>query len=202
MKPNRSAIVLLAGAIPFFAPAVVSAANLPYNVQAALIVKMLQQDNNVSKIISENTVMVGVLCDGSEKAQTAADAMVRELEKLKAKGTKVKDYSLDCCKITLPEKQEIAAVLKAQKVNAVYVIIEKDSPLPDILKATQSLKALSIVGEDAKNRVMNKGVSVGWEVNEGKPAVYINPQSTVKEGRDFPLQFLSVLKVGAKTEGK
>jgi hypothetical protein len=75
-----------------------------------------------------------------------------------------------------------------------YIIGGNDASVSSLIKITQDMKILSITAEKANDRVKS-GVTIGLDIDNGKPAILVNTKSSVKEGRDFSLQFLSLVKV-------
>lgn len=165
---------------------------LPYEIQSALITKILMYDNNVDKNAKNNVLTIGILYRDDEKSKAALKSVTTEFGKLKAKGVKIKSCTLDF--VPILAGGSLADEIRSKNVNVLYIIDGKNADVDSITGATQSLKLLSIIGEDT-DRCVAKGISVGLKNDNDKPAILMNIQSTMKEGRDFSAQFLSLVKI-------
>jgi hypothetical protein len=166
--------------------------NLPYAVQATLISKILVYDNNSGKNSKNNVIMIGLLYNDDEKSKDVVKAMTDQFTKLKAKGIEVKSYSLDSVPVLIGAN--LAEDLKANNVSVAYLVDGKNADINAITSVTQSLKVLSISGDNASQWV-GKGITVGLANENDKASISINLPSAMKEGRDFSAQFLSLVKI-------
>ncbi len=196
MKIKHGSIILLASLL--FPSGVLKAQEvdvLPYNIQVALMVKVLEQDKNIGKDLKDATINIGILYDQEKKSAGSLKNISGELSKLKEKNIKIKQqYNLNYYPILFGKEEGLVTELKSKNIRVLYIITEKDENIPAIVKITQDLKILSVVGEKSEERV-KKAVSIGFKVENSKPTILVNLASTLKEGRDFSPYFLSLVKI-------
>lgn len=166
--------------------------NLSYEMQAALITKILLYNNNLDKTNKGDTIVVGLLYN--EKSISALKNFANEFSKLKTKGVKVKDYKLDFCPVEMTTKDDLANDLKSKKVGVLYIMNAKDMDIAAITKVTQNAKVLSVLGDDVE-KSLKKGATMGFASDNNRPSILVNVQSAFKEGCDFSAQFLSLVKI-------
>jgi len=168
---------------------------LPYNIQTALIVKILEQDRNIGKDLKDTTVNIGILYDKEKKSIESSKNISVEFSKVKEKNVKIKQqYNVNYYLILFVKEEDLITELNSKNIHVLYIITENDANIPAIIKITQNLKILSIVGEKSEERV-KKAVSVGLKVENSKPSILVNLGSSLKEGRDFSPYFLSLVKI-------
>jgi hypothetical protein len=189
MRKFLMAVGLLCLLFPKYA---VADSALPFEIQSALITKILMYDNNVDKNVKNGVLTIGILYRDDEKSRAALRSVTAEFSKLKAKGVKIKNNSLEFASVSAGGS--LADDLKSKSINVLYIIDGKNIDIEDVTSTTQALKLLSIVGDDAE-RCVAKGVSVGLKNENDKPSILVNIQSAMKEGRDFSAQFLSLVKI-------
>ncbi|MHB9155477.1 MAG: YfiR family protein [Endomicrobiales bacterium] len=168
---------------------------LPYEIQSALLVKSLAYDKNLDKSASNGAVQVGVVYDSDKKSEENARALSAELAKMKARGVKVKDYALEHQLIPLKGEADLPGELKAKSIGVVYTVSEKAETLAMVARVTRGLKILSVTGGNNAAEALKKGTSMGLVLENGKPVILMNLEASLKEGREFSAQFLSLVKV-------
>jgi YfiR/HmsC-like len=167
---------------------------LQYNIQAVLLVKLLVYDNNLLKNVKSETIKIGVLTGGDEKSIAKAKEMSLELSKLKSAGVKINDNMFDIIPLKMSSVENLSNELKASGINVLYVVSNKATDIAAIVAVTHELKIMSISGDEADNNVA-RGISVGLELNSGKPSILVNLTSAMGEGCDFSSQFLTLVKI-------
>jgi len=166
---------------------------LSSDIQAALTLKILLYDKNLDASIRNSTVGVGICYKNTEKSKTCLDEMIVSFEKLKTKGLKIRDYDIKFYPIMLSSADALRNELVQNSVNVLFISCGI-SDVRDIIAITQEQKILSVVG-NFPGELVAKGVSIGLTIKNGKPSILLNLESSIKEGRGFSAQFLSLVSI-------
>jgi len=174
------AACVLAAAVSAAGAGAAFAEDMPAAFQAAIIVKIFNQEKGLS---AKETVKLALVCADA----SACSALSDEFAKLRAAGSAK----------NLEWYKSSADKFENEGADAVYLALPGEEAVSLAVKASQRAKTLSITGRNAEEAAA-KGVSVGLDIYGGKPRILVNLNSIVKEGKEFTLQFLTLVKVVGK----
>ncbi len=158
--------------------------------QVLVLVRALAYDGNL-KARAGGEVTVGVLARGGHgDSEQMAEAISRALHALGA--TKVQGLPIRTIKLGYSTPAALAAAVRAEGVDALYVCPGLEADLPGILEVTRAAKVLSMAGSQEQ---LARGASVGVFPQEGKPTVFVNLPASRAEGAEFSSDLLRFAKV-------
>jgi len=163
---------------------------LPFDLQATLLLKILAFDRNLEKRV-DSTVVVGIMYDAeSEESEKAKSEFCQALENYLEK--KVKGFAISYRNLEYTSPSDLSAKMKSYDITVLYVTPGNADNLEDLIRASQknSVLTASCVAE-----YVEKGVSVGLGLKNNKPQITINLPSAQAEGCDFSSQLLKLAKV-------
>ncbi|MCB4792668.1 MAG: YfiR/HmsC family protein [Elusimicrobia bacterium] len=171
---------------------VLSAAFLPYNLQAALLLKILNYDQNIGRNASNGVITVGIIYENNRKWIESSKSLLLELLVFKGRNVKVKNYSIDFCLLPF-EAVNQPETIKEKNINVLYLSIETPEKIAKVTEFAKKSGILTVCGQDSYEKMKN-GISVGFSLENEKPAITLNNDSAVKEGSNFSKEFAALAK--------
>jgi len=167
----RNKLVLLVIAL-LAAGTILSAQDVPINVQVKLILKILSMDRNFNRF--GDPIKIG----------TSSDEFIEELTALKGKWTvKGKDFIVE----------KIASVADVAKYKVVYLGKNWVANYKAVSELASENQCLIFCEEEAG--VREGGGAVSFIVAEEKPKIVVNVTNAKNQGTDFPAGFLKITLV-------
>ena len=96
---------------------------------------------------------------------------------------------VECNKEIVCEKEELRDVLHARQINALYLLVDDQAIINDVLELTRTFKINSISNEQD---CLKRGVAFQIAVQDGKPKLLVNVAAAKKEGSDYSSKLLSL----------
>jgi hypothetical protein len=166
----RSKLVLLLLAITLIT-AYAIAQDVPANLQAKLMLKILSMDRNFNRF--GDPVKIG----------TSSDEFAKELNAMP--GLKVKGKSFKAEKMnSLDDIDKYRVIYVGKNWASNYSAIE-----------SKAVASKTLVFCETEDGVLSGGGSVSFKVVEGKPKIVVNLENAKKQGTDFPADFLKITVV-------
>jgi hypothetical protein len=163
---------------------------LPFDLQAKLLLKILVFDRNLEKRV-DSTVVVGIMYDPeNQESNKAKSGLCRALDNYLKK--KVKGFAISYRNLEYTSTSDLSSKMKSYGITVLYVTPGNVGNLEGLIGASQknSVLTASCVGE-----YVEKGISVGLGLKNNKPQITINLPSAQAEGCDFSSQLLKLAKV-------
>lgn len=169
---------------------IVQGVEVPYEIQWALISKILIYEKNLNSRC-DDSIVIGILFQkGDLQSEKAKDDMLSifqlaELETILNLPVKVFSISIDHF---IDPTFDFGSI----KVNHIYITDMRGVELSPVFSVCSTFKMLSITGTES---LFSKGASVGLVLNDNKPSILINSTSAKNEGVEFGYQLLKHAKV-------
>jgi hypothetical protein len=190
MKSKLLAIYFI---LTFFFSNLAAAEFLPYNLQAALMLKILNFDKNVDRSAVNGVITIGIVYEANKRSLECSKSILMELLSFKSRGMKIRNSTIDFCLIPFDENT-FADTVKSKNAMILYVNVETPGSLAKIKEFTKKSGILTVAGLNSPEKVKS-GITIGLELENEKPQILFNPDSAVKEGSNFPKEFLALVKV-------
>ncbi len=161
---------------------------VPIDVQVPLMLKATGYDRNFGmKKASDGTVTVGI-CYQPKFRQSAM-----EMEKLTEHlGKQVVGFKLKMIPIAITETADLGALKEWSQLSVLYITTLRGVEMAELLKQAQQHGVLTVCTDPVN---VQKGVSMGFDLQGGRPHFLINRESSIKEGCDFSSQLLKLATV-------
>lgn len=165
-------------------------------VQVPLLLKALTYDRNLGEK-ARGDILVGLLF---KPGDVASEAAARSVAKLIAgfPTQSISDLPVYYRMIPYEDESGLANIVRDEWVDVVYVSPGLEEFLGEVLRVTAEGKVLSVTGVPV---LVERGVSMGVESNDGKAEMIVNLASAESEGSKFSGQFLSLCRVIRKEPG-
>lgn len=177
--------LLLAGAA---SDAVAENAPVPINLQVPILFKILSLDKNLTRRAGDQ-ITVGVIFDSRDKQsgreRTEFKEAVGDGKKLAGKDLMVREFDL----ATGGSLSDFAG---KNSVSILYATIGTEKAADEIVKVARDQK---ITTSTSNLSLVEKGLSVSFEVDENKPRIVINHEASKEEGCSFSAQVLKVARI-------
>ena len=154
--------------------------DIPLNMQAALVTKILGQEKNIS---TSKNIRIGLLCSDPATCKE----LLSEFYQVKSRGVKISNATFE---VRILSEDD----LSSPDVDAIYIMVNNPSLITSLIPITRKNKILSIAGINAEEYV-RAGVSIGLTTIEDRPKILVNITSVREEGRDFFTSFLTLVKL-------
>jgi hypothetical protein len=167
-----------------------TAADVPAERQALVLVRALAYDGNLQGR-ANGEVTLGVL---ARTGHPASDRMAGEVDRaFAALGTlKVQGLPIRSVRLAYTTAAALAAAVRTQGVDAIYVCPGLEGELDAIVGVTRSQKVISMAAQEA---LVHKGVSLGVFLVDGKATIFVNLPASKLEGVDFGSDLLRLARV-------
>jgi hypothetical protein len=165
---------------------------LPAKLQAALLFKTLGYVTSPDQICVNGTIYVGILFDDKIATQAYSKDVLGEILTLKSTNYKVYNADIEPILLKYDKEEALSENLAKRKIRVLYVITQNKDYLKTILKLTKQLKILSVTGINPDEHV-KFGISIGFGVHDGKPAIITNTKSIKNEEKEFKKDFYSLV---------
>ncbi|MCB4792223.1 MAG: YfiR/HmsC family protein [Elusimicrobia bacterium] len=169
---------------------VLNATFLPYKIQATLILKILNYDQNITRNAVDNVITIGIVYENNRKWVESSKNLLIELLALKDK--KLINNGVNFCLLSY-ESFNQPEIIKAKKISVLYLNIETSENIVKVTEFAKKSGMLTIFGQDSYEKMKN-GISIGLMLENEKPLIILNNESAVKEGSDFSKDFLTLVK--------
>jgi hypothetical protein len=189
---NKFICAVIAAIMVFSIP--LSADFMPYNLQSAMLLKILTFDQNIESNVFNGFMGIGILGEDTKRSKSMSVSMLGEL--LKAPSIKYgsKDIKLEYSIISFKDEKNLAEIIKQKHIGVLYIAVESPDSVEKILSVTRSLKVLSVLGSTNIGEKVKNGITLGLELEGEKPVILFNPGAAQKEGRSFSKEFLGFAK--------
>ena len=163
---------------------------LPEEFQVPIFLKTLTYDRSLGAKIRD-TIQIGVLYFPDDaQSKKNKDAIIENLKLNKDKTVNGLPFSF--MEIEFSAKKSLDDVIKAKKINVLYIAYDHSNVLNDIFQITRTKKILTVTGQVD---YVKKGVSLGLGLEKGKPQILVNLDSARAEGSDFNASLLKLCKI-------
>lgn len=167
------------------------AQELPPNLKALLMLKIIPYDRLMSEKVKSETFNIGILrkinSDSKEVKENIDNAV-------KNAGLKILDKNVKSIIIDYKSPAELETFLKSNNIVAIYISSDLSGNIPEIISVTRKNRVLTFIGSGIKAN-LKRGVSVGLGVEGGRPKIYVNLEASKKEGCEFSSQFLNLAEI-------
>jgi hypothetical protein len=168
----------------------VLAAEVASDRQVLILVRALAYDGNLKARAGEELV-IGVLAKpGHAASEQVAEGIHRAFHGLGA--VKVQGLPIKAVKLTYTNATALAAAIRSESLDAVYVCPGLDGELGAITGVTRGQRVLSMASAE---ELIAKGAAVGVFMVDGKPTIFVNLPASRLEGADFGSDLLRLAKV-------
>ncbi|UCH93836.1 MAG: YfiR family protein [Candidatus Aminicenantes bacterium] len=148
-----------------------AAQEVPFNVQAKLMLKIICMDRNINRLGSP--IKIGV----------SSDKLLKELEGVKGLKIKGKDFLA----------KKIFSLDDIANYKVIYVGTNWSSNY--LAASAKAVENRCLMFCEDETGVLNGGAAVSFKVVEGKPKIVVNLENAKKQGTDFPAGFLKITVV-------
>ena len=145
--------------------------DVPANLQAKLMLKILSMDRNFGRF--GDPVKIG----------TSSEDFAKELNGLPGLKVKGKDFVAE----------KMASLDDIGKYKVVYV--GKNWANNYGAAAAKAIASKALMFCETEDGILSGGGSVSFKVVEGKPKIVVNLGNAIKQGTDFPADFLKITVV-------
>ncbi|MFN8397629.1 MAG: YfiR/HmsC family protein [Bacteroidia bacterium] len=161
---------------------------VPLDVQVALLIKATSYDRNIDKKRQPDGYLhIGVCYQEKLRASTLEmEGIVAELKKQES-AAKVKVH-----RILLGEGQSLASHPDLPSLSVLWLTNMRGLDVAEIIDLTRKKRLLSVTTLPAW---VQKGVSMGFDLQGGRPHFLIHRSASVEEGCDFSSQLLKLATV-------
>ena len=162
-------------------PVRVSANDLPYEQQSALLLRILAYDRNLHERVDAQVNFVVIYEEADPESVAEAHAIESALREI-GRNTTVAGYRLET--YTHPYRGAVAELdyLSRLHATAVYLCSGMGGHVAEVSGVTQSLSILSFTGVEAWAR---EGIGVGLIERGGRARIVVNLPATRAEGADL-----------------
>ncbi len=163
-------------------------APVPINLQVPILFKILSLDKNLTRRAGEQ-ITVGVLYDSRDK-QSARERSefkdaIGEGKKLAGKDLTVREYDM-------ASSGNLADFASKNSISIIYATTGTEKAADEIIKVARDQK---ITTSTSNLALVEKGLSVSFEVDDNKPRIVINHEASKEEGCSFSAQVLKVARI-------
>lgn len=183
----RFAIVLLLATLAT-ARGMAQGKAVPIDVQVALLIKATSYDRNIdSKRQPDGYLHIGVCYqDRLRSSVQEMESLVTELKKQEATA-KVKVHRL-----LLTEGQSLADLPDLPGLSIIWLTNMRGLDIEEVTQVTRKLQLLSV---STVPTWVQKGISMGFDLQGGRPHFLIHRSASVEEGCAFSSQLLKLATV-------
>ena len=172
---------------------------VPVSVQIQIMVKVLNFDRKLPERLG-GRLTVGVLYQS--RYRTSANVgeevcgTVMGLPQ-SALGT-LQSLQISCVVIDLDETPDIAAALKRERIQVLYVSPLRAYRLEDLVAVTRSAQVTTLTGVP---RYVEGGLAIGVDMKGDRPEIVVNLAASRAEGADLNAQLLKLARVVGRPGG-
>lgn len=174
----------------FLAESIAQEVPLPADTQIKLLVKTLEFDRNLSGR-SHDYVNIAIFY---QKKNRQSNDLRLDIENViqQFKNSKIQKKSVKFLFIDISSLTDFTDIINSQHIDVAFILPLKSINVNDISNITRQKQIISITPcpEYIKN-----GVSIGFDMQGGKPQIILNLSNSKKEGTNFSSIFLNYAKV-------
>jgi hypothetical protein len=173
---------------------------VPVDVQVRIMVKILNFDRKLSERLN-GRLTVGVLYQGRYRtsANVGGEVCRTLLELPRATLGSLETLQISCVPIDLDETPDLAAALRRERVQVLYVSPLRAFRLEDVAAVSRAGGITTLTGVP---RYVETGLAIGVDMKGDRPEIVINLAASRAEGADLNAQLLKLARlVGGQAAG-
>ncbi len=185
---KKSIIIMMVTLIVIQLPVLVLAQEVPLKIQVTLFMKILKYERNLtSSDLTE--AKIGVLYSSQNRESIdIKDDFIAEFKELKS--TKVNEITIQT--EALNGLNSLNQAIADESIKILYITPGFKGNIAAIIAKTQANGILTFSGD---KDYVEEGVSVGIGLQDRKPKIFINLESSRQEGADFAANLLKLAEV-------
>jgi hypothetical protein len=184
-RASRAAAMLCAIAAILATLARAQEMNVPVDIQAAILPKILSFERSTS--LEKSGLVVGILYQSRVRSSlVCANDMAELLPRSSAQ------KGIQCVMIEMTSESEVSRRLAEEGVNLVYVTPMRSLDIGGLGRLLQSRRVLSFTGVPS---YVDAGVALGVDTRENRPVILVNLTATKAVGAEFSSQMLRLARV-------
>lgn len=164
--------------------------SVPVNIQIQLIQKIFSFDRNFRSRIKGEIVFL-VIYQRNYRASLNIKNEINELVQTQEYQS-YQEFNIKYKYLNIETTSDLERYLSNNYVSVIYICPLKIIDISGISEITQSKKIISIASVPD---YIEDGISVGFEIKEDRPQIYINLKQAKSEGIDFSSQLLKLARV-------
>lgn len=173
---------------------------VPVPMQIQIMVKILNFDRKLPERLG-GRLTVGVIYQGRYRtsANVGGEVCGTMMGLPQSALGSLSSLQLSCVKIDLDETPDLAAALRRERIQVLYVSPLRAYRLEDVVAVTRPAQITSMTGVP---RYVEAGVAIGVDMKGDRPEIMINLGASRAEGADLNAQLLKLARVvGAPASG-
>lgn len=174
----------------FFAESFAQEVPLPADTQIKLLIKTLEFDRNLSGR-SHDFVNIAIFY---QKKNRQSNDLKLDIENAiqQFKTSKIQKKSIKFIFIDISTISEYNDIINSQHIDVAFILPLKSINVNELTTITRQKQIISIT--PCPDYIKN-GVSIGFDLQGGKPQIILNLSNAKKEGTNFSSIFLNYAKV-------
>ena len=172
---------------------------VPIGVQIQIMVKVLNFDRRLPERLG-GRLTVGVLYQSRYRTSAnVGEEVCRTVMGLpqSALGS-LQSLQISCIAIDLDEAPDVAAALKRERVQVLYVSPLRAYRLEDLVAVTRAAQITTLTGVP---RYVEGGLAIGVDMKGDRPEIVVNLAASRAEGADLNAQLLKLARVVGTSGG-
>jgi hypothetical protein len=162
--------------------------SVPAEIQAELLAKLEGYDRGFAARAGDSARVLLVVKPGSTKSETSAEEMRSALARIDRIGGLPHQETI----VPYPGAQALAQRCRAEKIAIVYFTPAFDDDVDALRVALADDSVLSL---GAVSGYVPKGIVLGFELESGKPKIFINLDQAKRQGVNFSSDVLRLMTV-------
>ena len=158
--------------------------------QVLILTRALAYDGNLKTRAGADLLVAVLGKPGNAPSDELASTMGKAFRGLG--NVKVQGLAVRATQIAYKDAASLAAVIKSEGIDALYVAPGLDVELMGIVEATRRLKVVSMA---SRQDYVQRGLSLGVFAIDGKPTIVVNLAASKAEGAAFGSDLLRLAKV-------
>ncbi len=186
----RTLGILVLSLLVLAVPTLSRAEIVPEWDQMMIFLKVLTYDRAISTTETD-TLKIGVLFDsGNSSSVKSKEAIASALKANHGKTINNHHFAYELIDSNSPNS--LRDIINSSQVSILYITIEQERKLPEVIEATRDLDVLTLSGVE---EYIKQGVAISIGVRGGAPRIILNLNAIKAEGHEFNSNLYRVCEV-------